>query len=237
MDPTVRSLAVMELTDQTVLAKIAEADMDAEVRNSAAQKLRPFAVAYNLLVGALRSEDAGVRYDAVQAILGRRDLMELVIAAIKDPDYRVRLGAIDAFNHSTMQPFPTDAIVAATKDPNSRVRETAVDVLGSLRGGQGLEALTAAMKDPDPNVRYWAATRLASNPSNGVLLAALRDHDLEVIANVYAFFISRGEPGSEDILIEALDKSGDLNMAQAFLNCGNAKLEQFARSWAAQHRV
>jgi HEAT repeat protein len=244
-DADVRSIAVGKLTDQTVLAKIAKADKDANVRNAAAEQQRLFAVAYNNLAGALRSENAGAQYNAVQALIRSdigSDTAELLTAAVKDSDYHVRLGAIDAFSHVTVEPFPTDAIIAATKDPNSQVRETAVDVLGQMLSseGQAVEALTAAMKDSDSHVRYLAATRLGESYSpdaHGVLLAALRDHDMEVIINVYDFFIHQGEPNSEDTLIEALDRSGDLKMAQAFLNCGNSKLEQSALSWAADNHV
>jgi hypothetical protein len=67
------------------------------------------------------------------------------------------------------------------------------------------------------------------------LLAALSERNAAVIAAAYLFFVDRGEPGSGDALMEALNMSGDLGMAQAFLICGNPKLEQAARDWAAGH--
>jgi hypothetical protein len=56
-----------------------------------------------------------------------------------------------------------------------------------------------------------------------------------VIAGADEFFILRGEPGSEDALIEALNKSGDDNMAEDFLNSGNQKLHDAAMAWADNH--
>jgi hypothetical protein len=52
---------------------------------------------------------------------------------------------------------------------------------------------------------------------------------------VYFVFVQKGAAGSEDILIEALDKAGNKNMAETFLNCGNFRLEQAAREWGSKH--
>jgi hypothetical protein len=56
-----------------------------------------------------------------------------------------------------------------------------------------------------------------------------------VIAGAATFFVARGEPDSEDALIEALAKFGDVNMARVLLNCGNSKLEAAADRWASGH--
>jgi hypothetical protein len=63
----------------------------------------------------------------------------------------------------------------------------------------------------------------------------LKKPDLAVIAGAFSFFIQRGEPGSEDALIQALNAYGDKDMAEAFLNRGNSALEAAARQWAVAH--
>jgi hypothetical protein len=68
-----------------------------------------------------------------------------------------------------------------------------------------------------------------------VLLAALRERDLAVVAGAYSFFIERGEPGSEDVLIQALNAHGSGATAVAFLNCGNSALSKAAGEWAEAH--
>jgi hypothetical protein len=67
------------------------------------------------------------------------------------------------------------------------------------------------------------------------LLAAWKQHDLAAIAGAYTIFIKLGEPGSEDLLIEALNQFGGPEMAGDFLNCGDSKLKSAAVSWAASH--
>ena len=65
------------------------------------------------------------------------------------------------------------------------------------------------------------------------LLKALREHNTEVIAGACDFFVQRGDPGTEDALIDALNRSGDTDMAQDLLNSGNTKLHDAANNWAA----
>jgi len=68
-----------------------------------------------------------------------------------------------------------------------------------------------------------------------VLLTALREHNEKVIVGADNFFIKRGEPGSEDALIEALDKAGDQYMAADFMNSGNQKLQSAGDAWASRN--
>jgi len=67
-----------------------------------------------------------------------------------------------------------------------------------------------------------------------LLLAALKDENLEMIAGAHRFFIERGQKGSEAILIDALNQHGLADMAEDFLNCGNDLLEEAGRQWAAR---
>jgi hypothetical protein len=68
------------------------------------------------------------------------------------------------------------------------------------------------------------------------LITAFVERDLDVIAGAYSFFIQWGEPGSEDVLIQALRARGDEEMAEALLNCGNSVLEATARTWVTAGR-
>jgi hypothetical protein len=64
------------------------------------------------------------------------------------------------------------------------------------------------------------------------LLSKWKERDWAVIAGASSFYIGRGEPNSEDVLIQAFRKFGDKTMAEKLLNCGNPKLEEVARAWA-----
>ena len=59
--------------------------------------------------------------------------------------------------------------------------------------------------------------------------------NLDVIADASTFFIKKGKSGSEDVLIQALNKTGHSSLAQDMLNCGNAKLHDAATDWAAKN--
>jgi hypothetical protein len=117
------------------------------------------------------------------------------------------------------------------------IRVKAAEGLRRVGDPQTMAALIPALKDTDPRVRLSAAGALSNTNDPravGALLEALIDRDEEVIAGAYTFFLKEGKPGSEDELIEALNQSGSEEMATAFLNCGNAKLNEAAREWASR---
>ncbi len=108
--------------------------------------------------------------------------------------------------------------------------------MGKIRDARAVGPLLAALKkDEDSDVRGAAAGALGeinSRSAAGVLNAALKDKNLEVVAAAYRFFIRRGEEGTEDVLIAALNEYGDKSTAHGFLDCGNPKLEAAAVTWA-----
>jgi len=90
------------------------------------------------------------------------------------------------------------------------------------------------LKDDKIGVRRNAAKALGEIEDPRVvepLCDALKHKDLAVVAGAHEFFIRRGEPGTENILIRALNKYGNYNTAQAFVNSGNAKLKRAAKKW------
>lgn len=68
------------------------------------------------------------------------------------------------------------------------------------------------------------------------LTAALKEPDYDLVTDLYNFFIQLGQPGSEKVLIEALNRQGfserSSPMAFAFLASGNKKLVAGTRRWA-----
>jgi hypothetical protein len=83
----------------------------------------------------------------------------------------------------------------------------------------------------------WSLAKIAElNPkAASPLLSALAHKDYGLIADFSMVFIMLGKPGSEQVLIDALDSSGDSLMALNFLNSGNQRLVQAAKSWASSH--
>ena len=132
-------------------------------------------------------------------------------------------------------PGTVEALLAAVEDANPVVRAAAVASLGGIR--LAVEPLIASTKDDDFRVRSNAWRALAEirgiSEAEAALDAALVARDLQAVAAASNYFIRKGEPGTERILIDALEAHGTHFLAQRFLNARNDELDEAARSWAA----
>jgi HEAT repeat protein len=128
-------------------------------------------------------------------------------------------------------------LIDALKDPDAELSHGAARALSKF-GEPVVEPMVGALKDSDPGFRRKAARVLGGiNAPSAVsaLLAAWRERDTAVIAGAISFFVRRAEPGSEGILIDTLNKSGDEYTANVLLNCNNAQMEAAAREWATRN--
>jgi HEAT repeat protein len=161
-----------------------------------------------------------------------------LITAFKDTDYFCQSGAVEALGKIGAP--AVEPLIAAMKDVNPLVQRSAASGLGSTKDPRAVEPLIAATKDPNYGVRTAAANALSEIKDPRAvhfLLAAWKERDMAVIDGAHNFFIARHERGSDDVLIQMLDESGNSSIAQDFLNSGNRKLENAARAWAARHRI
>jgi HEAT repeat protein len=215
-------------------------DANPEVRRHAAGTLGevkdPRAV--EPLIAALKDADAKVRFYAAGALAKLNDprAVEPLIATLRDADSTVNSGAALALRDigaPAVQP-----LMAALKDENPEVRRRVAWVLGDIKDPRAVEPLIAALEDDaDSIVRWNSATALQEigTPAPERMLPALRERDLAVVAKAYPFFIVRAEPGSEEVLAQALNAHGTLEMAMDYLNCGNGLLGGAAQRWAKAH--
>jgi hypothetical protein len=67
------------------------------------------------------------------------------------------------------------------------------------------------------------------------LRKALRTRDYRLVADLMLFYIQLGQPGSESILIEAMNRYGDTLMVLQVLQSDNGKLVKAAYAWAGSH--
>lgn len=158
-------------------------------------------------------------------------------AALKDNDAYVRAGATDALGRSA-DPRAREPFIAALKDSNVYVRSIAANALWRRDDPRGLESMITDLGDRNSHFRLNAAAVLAEIKDAraiNALQGALTERNMAAIAGAHSFFIKAGKSGSEDTLIEALKEFGDISMAQDFLNCGNSRLADAARSWARQN--
>lgn len=190
------------------------------------------------LVAALKDETAYVRTLAAVALGETKDArgVEPLIGPLKDENKEVRVEAVKALGQ-IKDGRAADPLIAALKDKNYDVRwaaETALERIGEPAVGP----LIGALGEKDPSFRRSVAKALGEIKDARaveVLIAALRDKNLEIVAGAYAFFIRRGEPGTKTILIEALNNYGNSSMAADFLNSGDSQLTEAGRNWATIH--
>ena len=197
------------------------------------------APAVDSLINAMKDTDSVVRKDAAHALGITADHRAVItlIAALKDENSRVRENAAEALGN-IKDPRSAEALIDALKDKTSGIQLLSAKALVEVKDPRETEALVGLLQNPDLMVRNYAGMALAPirDPrAISALLKSLNEGNTEVIAGAYKFFIARGDVDSEDALIRVLPAWGDQQMAQDFLNSGNAKLGSAATAWAASH--
>jgi hypothetical protein len=180
MDADVRRAAVSKLTDQAVLAKVAIEDMDAHVRREAIRMLTDQAVLGKV---AIEGKDADVRYPAIRMLT---DQAVLAKVAIEGKDANVRC---DAVKNLTDQ-----AVLAklAIEDKNWAVRRAAVEKLTD-------QAVLAklAIEDKKENVRRAAYYKLNDAGTLGQLSPTAADPAMRLYASILLKVRSACQPVPE----------------------------------------
>jgi len=73
------------------------------------------------------------------------------------------------------------------------------------------------------------------NLTKDVLLKDVVSHYSWTIENALYAFIAIGKREIIPVLIETLNRAGNVTMAEAYLNCGNGELDRAARKWTPRH--
>jgi HEAT repeat protein len=233
-------------------------DTNEEVRKAAANALTGIgAPAVEPLTAVLNDSetylimDNGKKLEIRQeaaATLGKikdtRTIKPLVAAlADKDSEYRKDVSdALVAIGTPAVEP-----LISALNDNDIQVRREASRILGNIKDPRAIEPLIAMIKNNDIFAGHEAFLGLtdmgnvASPKFEPFLLNALKGGDLKTIAACYDYYIRRGEPGSEPVLINALNRYADAygnydqGMAMCFLNCGNSQLKQATVMWGTNN--
>lgn len=107
--------------------------------------------------------------------------------------------------------------------------------LGKIGDPRAVEPLIALLAHEEYYFRRdaaWALAEIANEAAVEALLDCLARKDEVAVAGAHCFFIKRGEPETEDILLSALNEYGNSEMAQNYGCCGNHRLEEAGRKWA-----
>ena len=131
------------------------------------------------------------------------------------------------------------ALIAALRTAESRT--AAAEALATI-GTPAVSALAGIIADErNKYARLAAARALADIPDSRAAAAldeALRDDpDPELAAAAYRFIVRRGKPGTEAVLVEALQLYGALRMARDYIESGNPILAEKAAEWAAKRAL
>lgn len=188
-------------------------------------------------------EDGFTNYaitERVPKVLGKigAPAVEPLIAALQTGGPYVRERAAVALGE-THDPRGVEPLVGAVrKDASGQVRYQAIEALGNIRDARAVPVLVEMLSSRDTDYRGAAAGALAKMQdarAGEALVAAFQRNDVIAIVGACRFYVARGEPGSEDRLIAALERQGDSTMAEVLINSGNERLADPARQWARTH--
>jgi HEAT repeat protein len=139
-------------------------------------------------------------------------------------------------------PQGVTAVLDAAKNGNERTRSGAVNALGNSSDPRALPALLQLLHDKSHEVRssvgFFLAFMSLDDSAHKYLSEAVQKKDLVVVEAAMPYYINRGIPGSEPVLIAAMnapETESNLTVPNLFLNSGNPTLEQAARKWADKH--
>lgn len=124
-----------------------------------------------------------------------------------------------------------ETLIDALNDKKKWVRWQAAKALGAIGDSRAVPFLVAALQNGNNLMRNYASRALAQigGPvAEEALLTGFRNQDLWIVAGGYTYFLSRSEPGSEELLIKALKKCPNKEIALAYLNSGNRELMRAA---------
>jgi HEAT repeat protein len=228
VQPLVAQLQAMEWTDE-ILAEIGKPAIPA-------------------VTEVLDSDDAKVRYRALGVLLRlfEKDEAGLTSTLVKDEMVPLLIEARTKATYGDERDDAAETVLArigdAAVEPVMALLTSeywAKDVLAGI-GAAAVPALTSALNSDDRDMRFAAADALVqiqnkAPESVGALTADLDEENLKAVATNYAYYIRLGKAGSEEILVRALNKHGDKEMALDYLNCGNDTLDEAARKWADDH--
>jgi HEAT repeat protein len=148
-------------------------------------------------------------------------------------DAAARLLAVDALG-AIGGAAAVKALVGVLTAKDVKLRSAAANKLGHLGDRSAEKGLSAMLDDPATGGGNTASVALArlylATPAK--LLHYL---DAKATIRIYYGLMYVGAESTVKDLATALQKRGDLEMAEFFLNCGNSTLEQAARDWGTAH--
>jgi len=218
-------------------------DQDPSIRHTAAWNLTA-SVPYDgsevaPLIGALREDtDPKVRALAAEALGKTRDsrAVEPLVSALRDTDIPTRSQAAKGLGtlKNTRGVEPLISILSDEKE--FVVRFCSVIALGEIGDARAVDCLIdiASHYHPLQREAVSALGQIEDARAEAYLLTLLDGRQLALVSCAHDFYIRLGKPGTESVLIDALNEHGNSDMAEDLGVCGNPLLEKAARQWWLQ---
>ncbi len=193
----------------------------------------------DVLIKQLRSYNSDVRVAAAKELGVKKDfraVKPLVLALSSDGNQEVRAAA--EYSLVSIGSLAAEPLMEVLKiEKNCFPRRRAVRTLQKINDPCASETLKKASKeDADCCVRRFAARALGEigDPTACQFLDnAMKKRDLEIVYGAYRYYLRKGEPGTEDAIIEAMQGHAyNKTMILDVANCGNEKLKEAAEEIA-----
>jgi len=191
------------------------------------------------LIEKLEDKHEKVRAKAARELgdLGDARAVEPLIKTLKDADSYVRGQSARSLG-KLKDPRAVEPLILTLNDDYTYVKEEVARALGEMKNARAVEPLMNFLKDDSTYAREEAAKSLIRIGPDAIapLVKARNEKNLRLIADLYPFFLCRGEPGTETLLVDALVKYGTSRMAGDFARCGSVLLKEAAYEWAGSRK-
>jgi len=189
-----------------------------------------------ILIQKLKDENAFIRIDAIDQLGQMKDkrAVPFLIEALKDESPDVRGAAARALAEIKDTRVLEPLIEVLLKNNNEGVSFEAVQALVRTKDARAVVVLKKATGYSSAAARWWAAYALGEiedDKAKRFLHDALVKKNLEIVAGAHRFFIRRGKPDTEIILIESLNQYDNITMAKSFFFYGNSILADAVQQW------
>lgn len=227
------AVALGNLKDLRAVAPLIQAleDKNERVQRSAAEALGSLGDrrALEPLIKVLKESDVFTQRSAAIALGALRDPggVEPLIHLLRSTDNYVWNGASEALIQIGSQSVPP--LVGQLGDWTLGPRVAPILQTLNWQPSADVEQvrLDVALRDKEALIQNW-------ENSSRILTEDAQNGNRTQIENAVCAFIAIGREESIEKLKGILRDKGDLKMANAFIDCGNAPLAEFARSWAKE---
>lgn len=221
---------------RTMRYAVLEALLDLADKEPAAARAALASSLETLITGATDKSDPAVQLASAQALAflgGPRALEGLLAGLSAYSGQATRTEFIDLLGEMG-DPGAIPALLTLLRDEDEKIRRHVVIALANIDDPSVIDPLVTALADSEREVRETTAYHLNRMDARTLspLLEAIPTGDVQTVAKAYLFYLVRGEPGSEAVLVEALRVYGTEEMCVDYLNSGHEPLEQAAKKWA-----